>query len=284
MLKQRVITALVLVALLLASLMSASRWPFALLTLVLMAAGGWEWGRLNQAAGTTALAMGLAVALGGAAALAAGWVDEAPAALWWLASALWLAGGAVALRAGPVSWPQLPRAARWGLGLLALWLAWLAVAHARAISINFMLSVLCLVWMADVAAYFGGRAFGRRKLAPSISPGKSWEGVGSGLAGVVLLAALWLWIDGRFGVDGASVYGRLLQGGGIAGLLLALVALCGLSVVGDLVESLVKRAAGAKDSSRLLPGHGGVLDRVDALLPVLPAALALTTLAAAVVR
>ncbi len=284
MLKQRVITALVLVALLLASLMSASRWPFALLTLVLMAAGGWEWGRLNQAAGTTALAMGLAVALGGAAALAAGWVDEAPAALWWLASALWLAGGAVALRAGPVSWPQLPRAARWGLGLLALWLAWLAVAHARAISINFMLSVLCLVWMADVAAYFGGRAFGRRKLAPSISPGKSWEGVWSGLAGVVLLAALWLWIDGRFGVDGASVYGRLLQGGGIAGLLLALVALCGLSVVGDLVESLVKRAAGAKDSSRLLPGHGGVLDRVDALLPVLPAALALTTLAAAVVR
>jgi phosphatidate cytidylyltransferase len=284
MLKQRVITALVLVTLLLASLMSASRWPFALLTLVLMAAGGWEWGRLNQAASTTALAMGLAVALGGAAALAAGWVDEAPAALWWLASALWLAGGAVALRAGPVSWPQLPRAARWGLGLLALWLAWLAVAHARAISINFMLSVLCLVWMADVAAYFGGRAFGHRKLAPSISPGKSWEGVWSGMAGVVLLAALWLWIDGRFGVDGASVYGRLLQGGGIAGLLLALFALCGLSVVGDLIESLVKRAAGAKDSSRLLPGHGGVLDRVDALLPVLPAALALTTLAAAVAR
>jgi phosphatidate cytidylyltransferase len=143
-----------------------------------------------------------------------------------------------------------------------------------------MLSVLCLVWMADVAAYFGGRAFGRRKLAPSISPGKSWEGVWSGMAGVVALAAFWIWLDGRFGVDGASVYGRLLRGGGVAGLLLALFALCGLGVVGDLIESLVKRAAGAKDSSRLLPGHGGVLDRVDALLPVLPAALALTTLAA----
>ena len=129
--------------------------------------------------------------------------------------------------------------------------------------------------MADVAAYFGGRALGRRKLAPSISPGKSWEGVWSGMAGVLLLSALWIWIDGRFAVDGPSLYTRLLQAYGTLGMAAALLALCGLSVVGDLVESLVKRAAGAKDSSRLLPGHGGVLDRVDALLPVVPAALAL---------
>jgi phosphatidate cytidylyltransferase len=186
----------------------------------------------------------------------------------------------VALRSGPTAWPHLPRMARWGLGLVALWSAWLAVAHARVIGVNFLLSVLCLVWMADIAAYFGGRAFGRRKLAPAISPGKSWEGVWSGMVGVLALAAFWIWLDGRSGFDSMSVYSRLWRGIGAVGMVLALLALCGLSVLGDLIESLVKRAAGAKDSSRLLPGHGGVLDRVDALLPVMPAALALMTLAA----
>ncbi len=281
MLLQRVLTAVVLVALLLATLLASSPWPFALLTLALLSAGGWEWGRLNQAGHALSLAMGTAVALGGLAALTAGWTTQAPQALWWCAFVLWLAGGAVALRSGPAAWPHLPRVARWVLGLVALWAAWLALAQARSIGINFMLSVLCLVWMADIAAYFGGRTFGRRKLAPSISPGKSWEGVWSGIAGVVLLALFWIWLDGRFGVDGPSVYSRLLASLGAAGLAVAVLLLCGLSVVGDLVESLVKRAAGAKDSSRLLPGHGGVLDRVDALLPVLPAALALTALGAA---
>jgi phosphatidate cytidylyltransferase len=276
MLRQRVITALVLVAAMLASLSSGSPWPFELLTLVLMAAAGWEWGRLNHASSPLALGMGAAVAVGGASALMAGWAQEAPPALWWLASALWLVASTVALRRGPGAWPQLPRTGRWLLGPLALWAAWLAVAHARVVGINFMLSLLCLVWMADIAAYFGGRAWGRRKLAPSISPGKSWEGVWSGMAGVMALAAFWIWLDGRFGFDGPSLYSHLLGTLGLPGLVLALLALCGLSVVGDLVESLVKRAAGAKDSSRLLPGHGGVLDRVDALLPVLPAALALS--------
>ncbi len=276
MLLQRVITALVLVGLLLASLSSANPWPFALLTLALMAAGGWEWGRLNQAGPGLAVAMGAAVAAGGAVALFSGWVQNAPPLLWILVTSLWLVAGVVALRNGPASWPQLPRAARWVIGLVALWAAWLALAHARVIGVNFMLSVLCVVWMADVAAYAGGRSFGKRKLAPAISPGKSWEGVWSGMLGVLLLAAFWIWLDGRFGVDGPSLFSRLLQSVGVPGLVLALLALCGFSVVGDLIESLVKRAAGAKDSSHLLPGHGGVLDRVDALLPVLPAALALT--------
>ena len=278
MLRQRVITALVLVAILLASLAASSPWPFAGLTLVLMAAAGWEWGRLNQAAPALAIAMGAVVALGGAAAWAAGWALQAPAGLWAAALALWLGGGALALRSGPAAWPRLPRIARWGLGLLGIWLAWLALAQARTVGINFMLSVLCLVWMADVAAYFGGRAFGRRKLAPSISPGKSWEGVWSGGMGVVLLAVFWIWLDGRMNADGPSVYSRIFQQWGAGGLLAALALLAALSVVGDLVESLVKRAAGAKDSSQLLPGHGGVLDRVDALLPVLPAAMALVAL------
>jgi phosphatidate cytidylyltransferase len=192
-----------------------------------------------------------------------------------------VAGGAIALQRGPGSWQHLPRAGRLALGLIAIWLAWLAIAHALTIGINFMLSVLCLVWMADVAAYFGGKAFGRRKLAVSISPGKSWEGVWSGMAGVLLLSLFWIWLDGHAPVDGPSLYTRLYSAVGLAALAPALLALCGLSVVGDLIESLVKRAAGAKDSSQLLPGHGGVLDRVDALLPVLPAALALITLRSA---
>ena len=280
MLRQRIITALVLVAFLLGALMLDSAWPFALLTLLLIAAAGWEWGRLNQAGDMLSLAMGAAVALAGAVALCSGWRDQAPDPLWWVVATLWVVAGAVALRSGPSAWPQLPRAARWGLGLVMLWSAWLAIAHARVIGINFLLSVLCLVWMADVAAYFGGRAFGQRKLAPSISPGKSWEGVWSGMVGVLFLASLWIWIDSRFNVDGPSLYTRLWLAFGLPGTTAALLALCGLSVVGDLIESLVKRAAGAKDSSQLLPGHGGVLDRVDALLPVVPAAMALMTLVA----
>ena len=278
MLRQRVITAVILVAVLLASLSVPSPWPFALLTLALMAAGGWEWGRLNDAAPLPSLLMGALVALGGAAALAAGWVQQAPAALWWLVSALWVLASVIGLRQGPSAWPRLPRLARWLLGLVLLWAAWVALARARAEGINFMLSVLCLVWMADVAAYFGGKTFGRRKLAPAISPGKSWEGVWSGLAGVVLMALAWILLDGQRSFDGPSVYSRLQAAWGPGGLAAGLAVLCALSVVGDLMESLVKRAAGAKDSSQLLPGHGGVLDRVDALLPVLPAALALMAL------
>jgi phosphatidate cytidylyltransferase len=278
MLRQRLITALVLVAVLLATLTADSRWPFAMLTLLLMAAGGWEWGRLNQAGPVVAWILGASIAGAGAIALAVGWVERAPAVLWWLAALVWIGGGALALRRGPAGWSSIARAGRLVLGPLALWLAWLALAHARAVGNNFMLSMLCLVWMADVAAYFGGKTWGRRKLAPTISPGKSWEGVASGMAGVLLLAAFWIWLDAHAPVDGLSLYSRLYTAFGAPALLAALLALSGLSVVGDLIESLVKRAAGAKDSSRLLPGHGGVLDRVDALLPVMPAALALAGL------
>jgi len=274
MLRTRVITAVVLVLLLIASLMASGHWPFALLTLVLIAAAGWEWARLNQAGDGLAIGLAALLAAACAATFAIGWTERAPAVAWWLAALLWLAGGIIALRGGPAAWPQLPRAARWGIGLVALWASWLAIGHARVVGINFMLSVFCLVWAADIAAYFGGRAFGRRKLAPSISPGKSWEGVWSGMAGVLLLAVIWTLLDRSLAFDSPSLYTRLLQTLGLAGAAAALLALAAMSVVGDLIESLVKRAAGAKDSSRLLPGHGGVLDRVDALLPVFPIALA----------
>lgn len=279
MLVQRVVTALVLLLLMLGALLADSRWPFALLTLLLIAAAGWEWGRLNQAPQALAGALGGLVALAGGLMFWMPWAQAAHVGLWWWAVVLlWVLGAGLALRRGPSAWPRLPRAARWVLGVVVLTAAWLALTQAQAQGLNFMLSVLALVWAADIAAYFGGRRFGRRKLAPSISPGKSWEGVWAGVLGVLLLAVLWMALDRHFGFDGPSLYTLLLQALGWPGTVLALLLLAGMSVVGDLVESLVKRAAGAKDSSRLLPGHGGVLDRVDALLPVLPLSMALLSL------
>jgi phosphatidate cytidylyltransferase len=278
MLKQRVITAVVLLALLLPALLATSAWPFALLTLLLIGAAGWEWGRLNGGGPRTAVALGVALALACGAALWSGWVGAAPVLVWWIATLLWVLGGTWALAQGPAGWPRLPAALRWALGAGLLWTAWLALANAQRIGVNFILSVFCLVWVADIAAYFGGRRFGRRKLAPAISPGKSWEGVWSGMAGVLVLAFAWLAIDRSIAGDAPSLYSRLDARLGLAGLLLVVIFLAAMSVVGDLFESLVKRSVGAKDSSALLPGHGGVLDRVDALLPVFPIAMAMVAL------
>ena len=158
-----------------------------------------------------------------------------------------------------------------------MWMTWLAVFQAKVIGINFLLSLLALVWMADIAAYFAGRALGRHKLAPAISPGKTWEGAVGGLIGVLLLALAWGWADQHMESDSLSLYTRLQSRGGLV-LLLGVAFLAAMSVVGDLVESLVKRSAGFKDSSQLLPGHGGVLDRVDALLPTLPLGMMLALL------
>ena len=278
MLKTRVITAVVLLAILLPVLFQTSPWPFAWVTVVMMGAAGWEWARLNGLPGTGAIAAGVALALACVWTLLIGGLNAPPFWVWSLASLVWVLGGAYALRAGPTGWPRIARGGRLALGALLLWGAWLAIVQAKVHGINFILSVFCLVWMADIAAYFGGRAFGKRKLAPSISPGKSWEGVWSGLVGVILLGVIWVHvIDVRLAVDSPSLYTLLVQRHGIVSLL-ALVFLGAMSVVGDLFESLVKRAVGAKDSSNLLPGHGGVLDRIDALLPVFPLALALISL------
>jgi len=279
MLGQRIATAVVLLALLLPALFAQAAWPFPLFTLALVAAAAWEWGRLNGAPFALSLGFGAALAAAGAAAVAAGWTGHPPGGGWWLVALAWVLVGGLALRGGPAAWPRLPAALRWPVGLLMLGAAWLAMAQSRALGLNFLLSVFALVWVSDIAAYAGGRAFGRRKLAPTISPGKTWEGVFSALLGVGLLALAWtLLVDGRGVADGPSLYARLAQALGWGGALLALAGLTGLGVVGDLCESLVKRAHGAKDSSGLLPGHGGVLDRIDALLPVFPLAAALASL------
>lgn len=278
MLKTRIITAVVLLAILLPVLFQTSPWPFAWVTVVMMGAAGWEWARLNGLPGTGAVAAGVALALACVWTLLLGGLNAPPAWVWSLASLAWVLGGAYALRAGPAGWPRIARGARLALGALLLWGAWLAIVQAKVHGINFILSVFCLVWMADIAAYFCGRAFGKRKLAPAISPGKSWEGVWGGMAGVLLLGVTWVHvIDVSLAVDSPSLFTLLVQRHGVVSLL-AVVFLGAMSVVGDLFESLVKRAAGAKDSSNLLPGHGGVLDRIDALLPVFPLALALISL------
>ena len=257
MLKQRVVTALVLLALLLAALFAPSPWPFDLLTLALIGAAGWEWSRLNESGELPSIAFGVGLVLACLAALAVDWTESAPRQVWWLAALVWVPGGAWALRLGPDFWPALPRFARRLLGGLALWTAWLALVNAKATGLNFLLSVLCLVWAADIAAYFGGRAFGRRKLAPSISPGKTWEGALGGVAG----ALVW-----------AIICRRVFEDVAWPAYLVAAGILAAASIVGDLFESAAKRRAGVKDSGRLLPGHGGILDRIDSATAVLPIA------------
>ena len=277
MLKQRILTALVLLAILLPALLASQAWPFAVLTMVAMAVAGWEWARLNGA-GALAVPLGAVLAAACALALYSGWATTAPRLAWWLAFAIWVLGGTWVLRAGVAGWSRAPRPVRWAIGLVALFTGWLALANAKAIGLNFILSVFFLVWSADVFAYFGGRALGKRKLAPAISPGKSWAGVWSGMIGALLVAAAWLAIDAAGALGTESFYSMTANRFGLAGMALIVVFLVAMSVVGDLFESLVKRSAGAKDSSKLLPGHGGILDRVDALLPVFPIALALVML------
>ena len=277
MLKQRILTALVLLAILLPALLTSQAWPFAVLTMVAMAIGGWEWARLNGA-GALAVPLGAVLAAACALALYSGWATTAPRLAWWLAFAIWVLGGTWVLRAGVAGWPRAPRPVRWAIGIVALFTGWLALANAKAIGLNFILSVFFLVWSADVFAYFGGRALGKRKLAPAISPGKSWAGVWSGMIGALLVAVAWLAIDAAGALGTESFYSMTANRFGLAGMALIVVFLVAMSVVGDLFESLVKRSAGAKDSSKLLPGHGGILDRVDGLLPVFPIALALVML------
>ena len=280
MLRQRILTALVLLAIVLPALFYPDPRAFNGVVLLAIAAAAWEWGRLSGWSQLLALALGAACAA--LCVLAWGLLGAAGAPLWlWVFGAgAWVLGGGLLLRAGVAGWPRIPQALRLLGGLLALWLAWLAVAQARGQGVNFLLSILALVWVADIGAYFAGRALGLRftrgKLAPTISPGKSWEGVWGGMLATVVLAIVWVVLDVAQPTWSPSFYSHVQRSVGWPGLVVVVLCLAAMSVVGDLVESLIKRSVGVKDSSHLLPGHGGVLDRIDALLPTLPLAMMLS--------
>jgi phosphatidate cytidylyltransferase len=183
--------------------------------------------------------------------------------------AVWLFAGVAAVVRGRSDAP--PASLAWSVfSVPAAFAAWAVLAQMYvARGAVFVVSLLALVWVADIAAYFAGRAFGKRKLAPRVSPGKTIEGAIAGVLGAVVwigLSSLW---DGTFG--------HALVERWTFWLALPIAAVLGvLSIVGDLFESLLKRRAGRKDSSTLLPGHGGVYDRIDAILPVAPFALLLS--------
>ena len=268
MLRARVITAVVLLAVLLPALFASDPSVFVLLAWLFVLAGMWEWGRLNGLGQTRSL--GLAGVLGGAALVL--WLQgvlTVPSVAWWAWGTVWVLGGALLLKRGVAGWGLLPLWLRLPVGYAALVMVWMSLNLLRHSGHNMLLSAMALVWAADVFAYFGGKAWGRRKLAPNISPGKSWAGAYTGAVGVVVVAIVWVWADQILNVSVPSIY-SVLWGRHQWLALAPLLGLVAMSVVGDLVESLVKRSAGMKDSSQLLPGHGGVLDRVDALLPVLP--------------
>jgi phosphatidate cytidylyltransferase len=277
MLIKRIITAVVLLAILLPALFFGSPNLFNGLALILIAAGVWEWSRMNGYSQARAIFFALDAFVICWGLMYVGVTRYPLPQLWLVVAAIWVLASSYLLKNGVISWARIPKAVRLIVGVLLICTAWLAVAQLREIGINLLLSSLLLVWAADICAYaagrlLGGKVFGMRKLAVSISPGKTWEGVLGGLIGVLLVAYFWLWLDQQYLSDSLSLYTLLWERWRWIGLI-ALVFITMLAVVGDLIESLVKRSAGVKDSSGLLPGHGGVLDRVDALLPVLPIAM-----------
>jgi phosphatidate cytidylyltransferase len=278
MLKQRVITSIVLLTVLLPALFSSSSWPFVLLTLMMIGAATWEWGRLNRASFLQSVMMACAVMSLCALAYSQSWEKSVPRLFWWYVCTVWIVCSSWMCWVGHTTWSSLSGVLRCIFGCVMLCAAWFAMVHARAMGTYFLLSVFFLVWVADIAAYIGGKSFGKRKLAPTISPGKSWEGAFSGVLGVMIFSGIWIFIDTYFSFNSVGFFTLFYQRFGYFFLILALIFLSAASVLGDLTESLVKRAAGVKDSSQLLPGHGGVLDRIDGLLPVFPMTMALISL------
>jgi phosphatidate cytidylyltransferase len=278
MLGQRILTALVLLAIFIPLVLTQSPLPFGWLAVVLLSTAMWEWSRLNGLSANVSLASGITFFVICSLTLVTVDLNVVPVVLWWATTLVWTGGGIWMLARGITHWGQLPKTLRWVLGFVLLYVAWLAVVRARMLGVPYLFSVLVLVWAADSGAYFAGKALGMRlfdrRLAPTISPGKTWEGVLGGWMLVLVVGTLW-WHLSPSTPGETHLYTSLMQKGVVLWVV-ALAFLVALSVVGDLVESMVKRVAGVKDSSDLLPGHGGVLDRVDALLPTVPAALGLS--------
>jgi len=260
MLKTRIVTALVLLALLLPSLFFLPQAYWAGLVALFIGVAAWEWGGLLGFDQTKRVLTGAAQAM-----LCAAAVLLDPAAIdgalspwvmvsYGIAALFWCAVIPFWLRA---KW-KLPHGLPGLLvGLVVLFPTWLALVQLRVTGPGVLLAIMATVWMADIAAYFSGKTFGKHKLAPTISPGKTWEGaIGAGIGVVLYGVAL------RLGFSFEPV--------GLPLWVLGLLAVTAISIMGDLYESMLKRQAGIKDSSNVLPGHGGVLDRIDSLTSTLP--------------
>lgn len=257
MLKQRIITALILLPIALGGFFLLEGGDFALFIGGVVTLGAWEWARLSGLV-AQALRIAYAAVVAGLLMLLHLMPDLAPwvlgaSVLWW-GVATWLV---LTYPATSELWASA--ACKLLIGLLILLPAWqgLILLKHWPLGNGLIMSVMVLVWAADIGAYFSGKAFGKRKLAPQVSPGKSWEGVYGGVA-------LSLAITVAVGVNRGWSATELLLGVLGAALVVA------VSVVGDLTESMFKRRAGIKDSSNLLPGHGGVLDRIDSLTAAIP--------------
>jgi phosphatidate cytidylyltransferase len=265
MLRTRVITALVLLAVLLGVVWSGSDLLFKIVIVLFFGAAQWERARLFKGR----LPLVSAVIWSAVLLFVLIWRPlEAVRPLSMLCVAIW------AIRLAPALGLGLPPLDKFTNGLvsatygIAVLGCFVAIAALYLHSPLYLLSVLAIVWAADIGAYFAGKAFGKRKLAPSISPGKSWEGAIGGAIAVLLLTSASVFWPALQDTFAAHVQRSL----GWAGLIAVMLLVVAASVVGDLFESMLKRRAGMKDSSNLLPGHGGVLDRIDALVPVLPLA------------
>ena len=262
MLKTRIITALIMAPIAVGGVFFLPPVGFAIFTAALIALGAWEWANM---AGLTAQSARVGYSVAVLLLLAALYTVTAHSVLW-LAVLWWLAGlGLVAYYPkGSAHWGLVP--VRAAMGLLVLVPAWVGLNYLRSGELRFgltdnnlllILYVFVLVWVADVGAYFSGRKFGKAKLAPRVSPGKSWAGVWGGLAAVAVFA--WA-VSQTLGAEaGQSV-----------ALIIISVVTAAVSVLGDLFESMLKRFRGIKDSSRLLPGHGGIMDRIDSLTAAIP--------------
>lgn len=256
MLKQRIVTALWLFVVAGFGLFVLSGNAFTAFTAVVVLLGSWEWANL---AGLSSTGKRLLAVLAMAVVLVVMHASGNVLASWplWVAAAGWLVNlyWVVGYPGRVEQWSSMTM--RLIMGLWVLVTAWVGLNVLRDLGAIWLLYALLVVWCADIGAYFVGRAIGKRKLAPSVSPGKSWEGVFGGALLTALLAI------------GFAVGMQLDVGSGLL-LLVATVVVSFASVLGDLLESMLKRYRGIKDSSRLLPGHGGVLDRIDSLTAAVP--------------
>lgn len=270
MLKTRILTAVVLLAILLLVLLSNSYLVFAIALTAFFGAAAWESLRLFTI--RHALLTALAWTLIFVYLLYAR--DSARASLiFTLCCALWVIRFAPSLVFGLPPLDGLGNRLLNAVYLIAIAGCFIAMSALLTQSALYLFSVLATVWIADIGAYFSGKAFGKHKLAPSISPGKSWEGAVGGWLAVLIGSTMTIFVPALN--DTFAV--RIQSHWGWSGMLAILTVMVIASVVGDLFESQLKRRAGMKDSSNLLPGHGGVLDRIDALIPTLPFAALLTS-------